>query len=223
LQEAIADHERAAELNSQLVQTHINLISLYARIGQFDKAEKSYRAAVAANPNLADSHYNFGVMLTMQERYGEAAKAFERSLQLNQFNAEAHHNYAVMIEREGRWDEAAQHYRRAIENKPGHRMAHFHLGRILVNQDKLSEAIEHFQKTLTPVDEQTPLFTYALGATYSRAGDNAKAIQFLREALKSATGMGQIQLAANIERDIRQLEKSMNKPGEKPDQTSNRR
>mgnify|MGYP002150256073 FL=1 len=156
---------------------------------------------------MADLHYNFGVLLTMQERYGEAAKAFERSLQLDPYNAEAHHNFAVMIEREGRWDEAAQHYRRAIENKPGHRMAHFHLGRILVNQDKLTEAVEHFQKTLTPEDEQTPMFMYALGATYARAGDNRKAVQFLRQALKSATAMQQAPLAASIERDLRSLEK----------------
>lgn len=208
LPEAIADHERAIEANPQLVQAHINLISLYARTRQFDKAEKHYRAAVAINPNMTDSHYNFGVMLTMQDRFGEAAKAFQRALLLDPYSAEAHHNYAAMIEREGRLDEAAQHYRRAIENKPGHRMAHFHLGRILVNQDKLAEAIEHFQKSLTPEDEQTPMFTYALGATYSRAGDNGKAIQFLRQALKSATAQGQTQLAASIERDLRKLEKS---------------
>lgn len=208
LPEAIADHERAIEANSQLVQAHINLISLYARTGQFDKAEKHYQAANAINPNMTDSHYNFGVMLTMQDRFGEAATAFQRALQLDPYNAEAHHNYAAMIEREGRLGEAAKHFRRAIENKPGHRMAHFHLGRILVNQDKLAEAIEHFQKSLMPEDEKTPMFTYALGATYSRAGDNTKAILFLRQALKSATAQGQTQLAASIERDLRKLEKS---------------
>lgn len=207
LPEAIADHERALNANPQLVQAHINLISLYARTGQFDKAERHYREAIAINPNMADSFYNYGVMLTMQDRFSEAAKAFEHSLELNPANAEAHHNYAVMIEREGRLDEAAQHYRQAIANKPSHRMAHFHLGRILVNQDKLAEAIEQFQQTLTPADEQTPLFAYALGATYARAGEPQKAIELLRQALKSATAMGQTELAASIERDLRTLDK----------------
>lgn len=206
LPEAIADHERAIESNSQLVQAHINLISLYARTGQFDKAEKHYLAANAINPNMADSHYNFGVMMAMQNRPQEAAKAFERCLQIDSFNAEAHYNLGVIIEQEGRLDEAAAHYRQAIAVKPGNRLAHFHLGRILVNQDKLPEAIAEFQKTLTPEDEQTPLFTYALGATYSRAGDNAKAILLLRQALKGAMEMKQTQLAASIERDLRKLE-----------------
>jgi predicted Zn-dependent protease len=111
-----------------------------------------------------------------------------------------------MIERDGRLDEAAEHYRRAIENKPGHRLAHFHLGRILVHQNKLAEAIEHFRQTLVVEDEQTPRFTYALGATYVRAGEKQKGIQYLNEALKRATAMGQTQLASSVERDLRQLE-----------------
>ncbi|HKQ76840.1 MAG TPA: tetratricopeptide repeat protein [Blastocatellia bacterium] len=206
IEESIAEHERALEVNPQLTQAHINLIQLYGRTGQFEKAEKHYRAVVAINPNLTDSHYNYGVLLAGQERYADAAQAFYRSLQINQFNAEAHHNYAAMIEREGRLDEAAEHFRKALENKPGHRLAHFHLGRILVHQGKLAEAIEHFHRTLKEEDEQTPRFTYALGATYVRAGEKQKGIQFLREALKRATALGQTQLAASVERDLRQLE-----------------
>ncbi len=212
IEQSIAEHERALEINPNLTQAHINLISLYGRMGQFEKAEKHYHAAVAVNPNLADSHYNYGVLLAGQERYAEAAQAFYRSLQINQFNAEAHHNYAVMIEREGRLDEAAEHYRKAIENKPDHRFAHFHLGRILVNQGKMAEAIEHFLKTLTPEDENTARFTYALGATYVRAGEKQKGIGYLRRALKLATESGQTQVAASIERDLGVIEKAGKTP-----------
>jgi tetratricopeptide (TPR) repeat protein len=122
-----------------------------------------------------------------------------------------------LIEREGKLDEAAAHYRKAIENKPGYRSAHFHLGRILVNQNKLSEAIEHFQKTLTPEDEDTPRFTYALGATYIRAGDRQKGIHYLREALKRALALNQAQLANSIARDLRLLEKDGAKPEGNPE------
>ncbi|MGH9765897.1 MAG: tetratricopeptide repeat protein, partial [Blastocatellia bacterium] len=205
IEESIAEHERALTVNPQLTQAHINLIQLYGRTGRVEKAAQAYRAVVAINPNLADSHYNYGVLLAGQERYAEAAQAFHRSLQINQFNAEAHHNYAAMIEREGQLEEAAEHYRRALENRPGHRLAHFHLGRILVNQDKLAEAIEHFHQTLKEEDEQTPRFTYALGATYVRAGEKQKGIQYLREALKRATAFGQTPLVASIERDLRLL------------------
>lgn len=207
LTESVAEHEQALEINPWLVQAHINLISLCGRSGQNEKAEKHYRAALNINPDLPEIHYNYGVLLVGQERLKEAAQAFQQCLKLNPYYAEAHHNFATLIEREGRLDEAAAHYHKAIENKPGYRLAHFHLGRILVNQDKLGEAIQQFQKTLTPEDEQTPLFTYALGATYIRAGEREKGIQHLRLALKRAKEFGQTQLAAGIERDLQTLEK----------------
>ena len=134
------------------------------------------------------------------------AAAFRQCLQLNPYYAEAHHNYAVMIEREGRLDEAAQHYRKAIENKSGYRSAHFHLGRILVHQERLDDAIAQFLLALTPEDAETPRYAYALGATYARAGDRRKAVEYLRKALELATAMKQAQLAASIERDLKTLE-----------------
>jgi tetratricopeptide (TPR) repeat protein len=215
LAEAIAEHERALEICPWMVQAHINLISLYGRIGQLAKATQAYRAAVAINPDLPDSHYNYGVLLVGQERYSEAAQAFQQCLQLNPYYAEAHHNYAALIERDGRLDEAAKHYRIAIVNKPGYRSAHFHLGRILVNQDKLAEAIEHFLQTLTPQDDDTPSYQYALAATYVRAGEKPKGILHMREALKQAQTLRQTQLATSIERDLGLLEKSIEQPQEK--------
>ncbi|MBL8208347.1 MAG: tetratricopeptide repeat protein [Blastocatellia bacterium] len=213
LQQAIAEHEQALEIDPKYTLAHINLIQLFGRAGQPAKAEEHYRSAIKIDPNHADSHYNYGVLLTGQERFTEATQAFQRSLQLNPFNAEAHHNYAVMVEREGRLEEAALHYQKAIENNPNHRLSHFHLGRILVHQEKLAEAITHFQLTLTPEDADTPRFTYALGATYARTGEKQKALEYLRLALQKAKAFGQTTLVSSLERDLRNLEMS---DGQKP-------
>jgi Tfp pilus assembly protein PilF len=203
---SIVAHEEALKLNPGLVQAHINLISLFGRVGEFTKAEEHYRAALAINPDLPDVHYNFGVLRVAQERFAEAAAAFQQCLQLNPHYAEAHLNYAAMIERDGKLDEAARHYRKAIENKSGYAAAHFALGRILVHQDKFAEAIAQFEQTLKPEDAETPRNYYALGATYIRAGDKAKGIQCLREALQRATALRQTQLIESLVRDLKTLE-----------------
>ncbi len=203
--ESIAAHQQALALNPNLVQAHINLISLYGRTNQYAKAEANYNSAIAINPDLPEIHYNFGVLLVTQERLKEAEQSFARCLQLNPYHAEAHHNVAALIEREGRLAEAATHYRKAIENKSGYTAAHFALGRILVNQDKLPEAIEQFKLSLAPENETTPRNMYALGATYIRAGNQAEGIKFLREALKLATTLRQEQLANSIARDLNEL------------------
>jgi tetratricopeptide (TPR) repeat protein len=208
IDEAIQEHLRALMINPRLAQAHINLIILYGKLGRLEKAEQHYRASIQINPNLADSHYNFGVILSRQGRYKEAAEAFRRAFEINPFHAEAHHNYAAMIELEGRLDEAAQHYRKAIENRPNYRQAHFHLGRILVEQGKLTEAIDHFLQTLTPEDENTPTFMYALAAAYARSGNRPSAIHYAREARSRAAALGQKELLALIERDLRILEQT---------------
>lgn len=209
LEEAITEHIRALEINPQLVQVHTNLISLYGRRGQMEKAEQHYRESLRINPNQAESHYNFGVLLAGQNRYAEAAAAFRRSLEINPFYAEAHHNYGSMLEREGRLDEAMQSYRAAIENRPNYRLAHYHLGRILVHRGKMTEAINHFLQTLTPEDESTPTFMYALAAAYARSGNRQSAIKYAQKARQRAATLGQTELLALIERDLRTLEQTV--------------
>ncbi len=203
---AIAAHLRALEVNPNFAQVHINLISLYARANQPEKAEKHYREVVAINPRLAESHYNYGVLLSSQEKFAEAAKMFLLSAELNPFHAESHQNYAMIIEREGKLDEAEIHFRKAIENKPAFRQSHFHLGRILVNKNLLPEAIQEFQKTLGGTeDENTSMFLYALGATLIRSGDKPKGIEYLTAALIKARKYQQTGLISSLERDLQSL------------------
>ncbi len=214
LEEAAAAHEKAIEVDPNLVQAHVNLISLYGRLGRPEKAEEHYRAAARLNPNQSDLHYNYGVLVFGQGRLREAAEAFDETLRINPFHAEAHNNLGYLREQQGRAGEAVAHYRKAIENRPDYRLAHFHLGRVLVNRRNFKEGIEHLQKTLTspggaPVsdDESTPGFLYALASAYARSGDRASALPYARKAREQAAARGQTQLLAAIERDLRLLEK----------------
>lgn len=208
LVESIAAHEQALKFDPGFVQVLVNLISLYGRTGQFEKAQQAFQKAVEINPDIPELHYNFGVLLAGQDRLSEAVTEFQTCLRLNPYYAEAHYNYGAIIESQGKLDEAAAHFRKAIENKPGYAVAHFHLGRILVNQDKLAEAIAQFQQSLTPESTETPRNLYALGATYIRAGEKTKGIQTLRDALKKAAAMNQTQLASSLERDLNLLEQN---------------
>jgi tetratricopeptide (TPR) repeat protein len=205
---AVDEHLRALEIDPKYVQAHLNLITLYAKLGEGDKAEKHYRATLEINPRLPESHYNFGVFLTSQQRNSEAAAAFNKALEINPYYAEAHNNYAFIMMSEGRLDEAERHFRTAIENKPNYRLAHFHLGRLLVHQGKTAEAIQHFHQTLTPEDESTPGYLYALGAAYARTGDRKTALHYIRQAQQKASTLGQTQLLVSIEKDLRVLEQS---------------
>ena len=208
IDEAIAEQHKALQLNPEAVQAHINLISLYGRLGQFEKAIESYQAALKLNPNQADIHYNYGVLLSRQGNKEGAEKAFLQALQINPYYPEAHNNLGSLYEQQGRLDKALHEFEEAVENRPNYRLAHFHLGRILANQKRYDEAIQHFLKILSPEDESTPVYLYALAATYARAGDVPSALKYARTAREQAVARGQTQLLTSIDRDILALEKA---------------
>ena len=81
LAEAIAEHEKAVELDPNLVQARINLVILYGRMGNFDKAYEHYRAAIKTGAPYAELHYNFGVLAFEKGRIEEAKAAFDRGAQ----------------------------------------------------------------------------------------------------------------------------------------------
>ena len=207
LDDALAETERAAELDPTMLKAHINLIILYGRKGDFQKAEEHFQTAVRLNPNqFPDAYYNYGVLLVREGKLDGAEKAFRQVLEISPSYADAHNNLGNLLERQGKLQEAIAEYKEAIESKPDFRQAHFNLGRILVNQQQYPEGIRHLQQTLTPVDESTPAYLYALGAAYGRAGDHQNALRYLRQARDEASGRGQAQLLTSIEKDLQGLE-----------------
>jgi tetratricopeptide (TPR) repeat protein len=202
---SVREHEHALQADPTLVQAHANLISLYARLERWDKAEQHYRAALALAPGLADVHYDHGVALTRQGRSTEAAGAFRQALDINPHHAPAHNNLGTLLLGESRLDEAARHFRAALRDDPRYRLAGFNLGRLLIAQGKLAEAIEQLQRIVTPEDEETPRYLYALASAYVRAGDRVNGIRYAREARQKAEALGQVQLVASIDKDLRGL------------------
>jgi tetratricopeptide (TPR) repeat protein len=205
LEEAAQAHEKALEIDPGLVQAHVNLISIYGRLGEPQKAEQHYRAAVRVESSNVEAHYDYGVLLFGLGRSEESEHAFRAALASNPLHADAHHNLGVLLEQQGRLDEAVAEYREAIANRPGFRLAQFHLGRLLVNQRQFQEGIQNLLKTVAEDDESTPTYLYAVGAAYARSGDYTNAVRYLQSARDRAQARGQAQLLASIERDLKAI------------------
>jgi tetratricopeptide (TPR) repeat protein len=206
MEDAIVETEKALRLDPSMVKAHVNLLILYARTGKPKEAEKHYKAVLAvSSTQFPEAYYNYGVLLLKEDQFEEAEKAFRKTLALSPSNDAAHDNLGYSLEREGELSEAAAEYRKAIEINPGSRQAHFKLGRILVNQEQYREGIAQLLQTLTPVDENTSAYLYALGAAYGRAGDSTQARHYLERAKELATERGQAALAAEIEKDLERV------------------
>jgi tetratricopeptide (TPR) repeat protein len=206
LEEAIREHEAALATDPNNVQVHVNLIGLYGRSGNAAKATEHFEAATRLSPGRSDAWYDYGVLLFGQHTYVEAEKAYRRAIEINPSYAEAHNNLGAIYEQQGRLDDADREFHEAIAAQPAYPLARFHLGRILVNQQKYGEAIQQFQRALEPESEQTPVYLYALAATYARAGDRQHALKYYARAREAALARGQSQLLTSIDRDLKALE-----------------
>jgi tetratricopeptide (TPR) repeat protein len=206
LEQAAAEYRNALELNPQLAQAYVNLLVIHGKLNQYAQVEEVYQTALAQAPNTVELHLNYAIALLAQGNRAGAAQALQRCLEINPYYAAAHFNLGLLAEQQTKLDEAERRYRAALENDPQHRLARFHLARILVQRGELTTAIEQLQQTLTPEDENTARFRYALAAVYARAGERAKALPHARKARELALAYKQTDLLAAIERDLKLLE-----------------
>jgi tetratricopeptide (TPR) repeat protein len=210
--EAVAEHEKALLFDPDLLQAHANLISLYGRLGAFDKAEEHYRAAIKIDSKNPRAHYDYGVLLEEQGRLAEAKQAFEKTLEADPANASAHNSLGDILQREGKLEAAAVEFRKAIASNPEFPQAHFNLGRILVNQGHFAQGIPELLKTLnTPDEDAKASYLYAVGAAYARSGDRQNGLKYMREAREQAATRHQAKLIESIDGDLRLLQESKNR------------
>ncbi len=202
---AVDLHLQALQLDPHLTQAHVNLISLYGRLGDRANAESQFRQALASNGSAHEAYYNFGVLCYLSHRHAEAEAAFRKALSINPRYADAENNMGVLLQEEGKLEQAKSHFEKAVALQPSLRLAHFHLGRILANQQRFPQAIEQLRQAAAVDDDATPTYLYALGATQARAGDAAQASSTLNSAREKALARGQASLASSIEHDLGRL------------------
>jgi tetratricopeptide (TPR) repeat protein len=205
LREAVQQEIAALAIDPKLVQSHVDLISLYGRLGDEAAATRHYHDALSIDSRAFDAHYNYGVLCYRLKRPGDAREAFVKALEINPNHAEAHNNLGTLLEEEGRLAEAAREFEKAIAARPDLRLARFHLGRIYANQRRWPEAIVELQRASEGDDEATPTYLYALGATHAKAGHREEARATLAAARSQATAKGQSALAGAIDRDLARL------------------
>jgi len=202
---AIAAHEAALARDPSIAQAHVNLISLYGRTQDWERAEHHYRAVVTLGFNLDEAHYDYGVLLGLQERWGPAAEAYRQAIAINPRHALAHNNLGQILERDRRFDEAAAAYRQTVDSQPAFRLGRFNLGRMLLALERPEEAIAELEKLTEPRDGEAPRYLFALATAHVRAGHRDEGIRWATDARMLALAHGQNELAAAIERDLARL------------------
>ena len=91
------------------------------RIGQYDKAEVSYRKAVESNPKNPQAIFNLGNALLAQKKDSAAVQQFEQSARMESNplrKSAAYHNMGVICQTHKMYDDAIEAYKNALRMNP---------------------------------------------------------------------------------------------------------
>ncbi len=181
---AIAEWEKALEIDPKDAKVHINLGALLAKTGKFTEAIVHFEKALEINPGYTEAHGNLGVALAQTGRLDEAIPHFQKFLEANPDSAEAHNNLGRALAEKGRLSEAITHFRKAIQIKPDYLEVHLSLGVVLAWQEKPDEALAHFAKVLEINPNIAEAHYYLGDALYHSRGKAAEALAHWRQAIR---------------------------------------
>jgi len=181
---AIAEYNKALQLNPNDASAYNNLGLAYESLGQYQKAIEYLQKSLQLDPNDALAYYNLGVAYGGLGQYQNAIEYFQKSLQLNPNNVEAYTNLGAAYVDLGQYQQAIEYCQKAIQLDPNNALAYNNLGVAYGSLGQYQKEIEYCQKAIQ-INPNYALAYYNLGTAYGSLRQYQKAIEYLQKSLQS--------------------------------------
>ncbi len=181
--EAIAEFQKALELEPDNVDAQRNLGTAYFDQGKWEKAVVAYERAIEIDPNWDEAYGELAAVYAKLGRLEEAVAAGEKAIELIPDEASAHLNLGVAYKNQGQIDKAIIEYEKAIELDPDLSMPHYNLGIIYSGQGRLDEAVAEWEETIKLAPDDVMAHSN-LGLAYYEQGRLDEAVVVLEKGLQ---------------------------------------
>jgi TolB-like protein/Flp pilus assembly protein TadD len=167
---------KAIELDPLLAEAHDALGLAYAREGQWEQSEKSFRRAIELDPGRSTSYCNFArSLLLVLGRIEEALHQLRVAEKADPLSPAVHFDLAYVLTSAGRYDEAAGHCQKLPADDSDKGDKSMCMGRARLGQGRTGEAIQILATGVNRgVWAYAPVRGY-LGYAYARAGRREEA------------------------------------------------
>lgn len=128
--EALAEFERAIEINPELTIAYVGAAEIYKEQGQFGEAESKYRRATELEPANFDAQFGHGLVLQLLNRITESVRAYLRALSLRPDDFDANLNVATAYMQLDEPRQARPYAERAVRLDPEDGNARVNLGAV---------------------------------------------------------------------------------------------
>jgi tetratricopeptide (TPR) repeat protein len=191
--EAIANYQKALQIDPQNAVAHYNLGSLLGMRGNVEESKKHLEQAIRFDPYYAEAYSNLGNVYLMLGNTKEASSTYRRALELNPGFDDTRFNLGMALLRGKEFNSAAEQFQLLVKKNPDNAEAQFLLGNALAAGGKLDDAIEKFREVirLKPEFEDAYVGLARSLATVGRADEAMKVYQKALALLKAKKHSGQ--------------------------------
>jgi protein O-mannosyl-transferase len=148
LRMAIADYEKAIELDSLNGEFYSNKGATYARIGMIQKAIEDLTISIRLSPEYATSYLNRSVLYSRTEQYQKAINDIEMYLKLKPYHADIWFEGGRMQAILGNWEASLAMINNAIKYDKSKGVFYYQKGLVYYNTDRLAEAIKEIKTAI---------------------------------------------------------------------------
>lgn len=182
---AVAEFQRALDVEPTSDAAYRGLGFAYQRLGQFNEAEKTYQSAITLRPQYWAGYSWLGMFYSGQARYEDAAKAFQRVVDLAPDSFRGYSNLGSTLNELGRYSGAIEMLQRSIAIRPT-AAAYSNLGNSYFYSKRFAEAVEPYEKAVRLEHRDYRLWRNLADADYWAPGRRAQAPGAYRQAIALA-------------------------------------
>jgi tetratricopeptide (TPR) repeat protein len=143
---ALAEFERAIEINPNLTSAYMGMGDIYRMNDDYIRAEARYRRAAQIEPRNFTAQYFHGLMLHLLDRVTDAVQAYLRALAINPDDFQTNLNIATAYYQLDENVQALRYGQRAVELDPQNGPARLNLGVIYAALGQHQSAVNEYQQ-----------------------------------------------------------------------------
>ena len=218
LQKAIAEYERARQLDPDYALAYVGLSDAY-HILPFNsdvppqewlpRAKEAALKAIQLQPEQSEAHASLAFVLALYDwDWGGAEREYRRAIELNPNNSAAKAFYSMVLSLQGKHSEATVEGERARELDPVSAAVGLHIGRIYFFARQYERAEQSFLRSIEVNPNFWPLHLF-LGQLYEAQGRYPEALSELRKAqgptLAATASMARVHAVSGRRTEARQI------------------
>ena len=181
LDRAMADYNKAIELNPFYHEAYGNRGKLLESMGRFDEALADCNKAISLNPSSYSAYNIRGIIFEKIGQLDKARTDYDKAIELNMSYFESHYNLANYFNNLDRFGEALVEYNKAITLNPSSYEAYNNRGTLYKKSGRLGEALDDYDKAIA-LGPYRPEAHYNRGLTNLKADNKILAVSDFKKA-----------------------------------------